>query len=89
MTPVAPRIVKSFICDEDEAGESFCVAGAALGEVQVSLSWQVQHLLTFKCHLSWQVQQLVRFKCHFLWQVQHLVKFHGSSVTFHGRGNIL
>ena len=37
MTPVAPRIVKSFICDEDEAGESFCVAGAALGEVQVSL----------------------------------------------------
>ena len=26
-----------FICDEDQACESFCVAGAVLGEVQVSL----------------------------------------------------
>ena len=51
------------------------MAGAAFGEVQVFLfSWQVQHLVTFKCPFSWQAQYLVKFNCHFSWQAQCLVK---------------
>ena len=34
MIPVAPRIGNEvFICDDDQACESFCVAGAVFGEV--------------------------------------------------------
>ena len=33
---------------------SLFVAGAVLGEGQVSLFVQVQHLVKFKCYFSWQ-----------------------------------
>ena len=58
-----------------DLGVQFCVAGAVFDEVQVSLLWQVQHLVKFMCDVSWQVQHSVKFMCHFWWQAQYLVKF--------------
>ena len=53
----------------------FLVAGAVLGEGQVSLFVAgAVYLVKVKCHFSWQVQYLVKVKCHFSWQVQYLVK---------------
>ena len=37
-----------------------------LGEVLVSLSWQVQYLVKFQCDFPWRVQYLVLVPCHFL-----------------------
>ena len=39
------------------------MAGAVLGQVQVSLSWQARYLVKFKSkyHFSWQAQYLVKF----------------------------
>ena len=54
----------------------FLVAGAVLGEGQVSLFVAgAVYLVKVKCHFSWQVQYLVKVKCHFSWQVQYLVNF--------------
>jgi len=52
------------------------VAGAAFGEVHISLfvagaAFGEVHVLLFK------VQRLVKFMCHFSWQAQHLVRLEG------------
>ena len=67
---------------------SLFVAGAAFGEVHVSLSsstWHAQHLVKFMCHFSLQAQHLVKFTCHFSWQAQHVVKFGMNA----GAGNVV
>ena len=76
MTDVAARIGNdvSYVTRIKHASH-FSVAGAILGEAQVSLSWQAQYLVKVKCHFSWQAQYLVKVKCHFSWQAQYLVKF--------------
>ena len=53
----------------------FFVAGAAFGEVHVSLFVAGAAFVKFMRPFLWQVQHLVKFMCHFLWPVQHLVKF--------------
>ena len=59
MTPVAPRIVNEF-------------SYVTRIKHRSHFSWQVQHL-EVQVSLSWQAQYLVKFKCYFLWQVQHVV----------------